>query len=52
MKFFEELNRKALLHDQASELLKVDAERHESEAKQLRKEAAKLEESQHDFKTD
>lgn len=39
----EELLRKALLHDQAAELLRMDAERHESDAKQLREEAALLE---------
>ncbi|MEI7636339.1 MAG: hypothetical protein WCJ37_03485 [Syntrophus sp. (in: bacteria)] len=41
----EELHRKALLHDQAAKILRADAERHESEAKRLREEAALLEES-------
>lgn len=41
----EELHRKALLYDQAAELLRVDAERHEFKAMQLREEAARLEES-------
>jgi hypothetical protein len=40
----EELHRKAMLHDQAAELLRADAERHEAEAKRLREEAALLEE--------
>ena len=38
-----ELNRKALLHDQAATLLRQDADRHEVEAKRLREEAALLE---------
>ena len=39
----EELHRKAMLHDQAAELLRADAERHEAEATRLREEAAKEE---------
>lgn len=46
MMFIDELYRKALLHDQAAELLKADAERHNSEAKRLREEAVLLEESE------
>jgi hypothetical protein len=42
----EDLHRKALLHDQAAELLRADAERHESEAKRLREEAEKLREAE------
>lgn len=38
----EELYRKAMLHDQAAELLRQDAERHEAEAKRLREEAAAM----------
>ena len=38
----EELHRKALLHDQAAELLRADANRHEADAKRLRAEAALL----------
>jgi len=41
----EELQRKILLHDQVAFLLRADAERHESEAKCLKEEAASLEES-------
>jgi len=41
----ELLERKAFLHDQAAFLLRADAERHESEAKCLKEEAASLEES-------
>jgi len=41
----EELLRRALLQDQAAQLLRADAKRHESEAKRLREEAALLEES-------
>ncbi len=44
MTHVEELHRKALLHDQAAELLRQDAERHEAEAKRLREEAAAMEE--------
>jgi hypothetical protein len=40
----EELHRKALLHDQAADLLRQDAEHHEAEAKRLREEAAAMEE--------
>ncbi len=40
----EELNRKALLHDQAAGLLRQDADCHEPEAKRLREEAAHLKE--------
>jgi len=40
----EELLRRALLHDQAAELLRQDVSRHESEAKRLREEAARMEE--------
>lgn len=40
----EELYRRALLHDQAAELLRADADRHESEARRFREEAALLEE--------
>lgn len=36
----EELHRRVLLHDQAAELLRQDVDRHESEAKRLREEAA------------
>ncbi|MCX5831173.1 MAG: hypothetical protein NT140_04690 [Deltaproteobacteria bacterium] len=36
----EELHRKALLHDQAAELLRQDALDHEAKAKRLREEAA------------
>lgn len=43
MKPVDELRRKALLHDQAAELLRLDAERHNSEAKRLRENAAFLE---------
>jgi hypothetical protein len=43
MTHHEELHRKALLHDQAAQLLRADAECHESEAKRLREEAALLE---------
>lgn len=39
----ETLERKALLHDQAATLLTQDAECHESEARRLREEAARLE---------
>jgi len=38
----ETLERKALLHDQAAELFRQDAKRHESEAQRLREEAALL----------
>lgn len=41
---YEELNRKALLHDQAAVLLRQDADRHEAEAKRPREKAAPLEE--------
>ena len=44
MTLHEELHRKALLQDQAAFLLRAEAERRESEAKQLREEAALLEE--------
>lgn len=40
----EELNRKALLHDQAAELFREEADRHETDARKLREEAARLEE--------
>jgi hypothetical protein len=40
----EELYRKALLHDQAAELLRADVARHEAEAKRLREEAAAMKE--------
>ena len=40
----EELNRRAMLHDQAAELLRQDADRHKSEAKRLREETAHLKE--------
>ena len=43
MKPSDELRRKALLHDQAAELLKLEAKRHNSEAKQLREDAEFLE---------
>lgn len=39
----EELLRRALLHDQAAELLRQDGDRHEAEARKLREEAAKEE---------
>jgi len=39
-----ELLRRALLHDQAAELLREDVSRHKSEAKRLREEAARMEE--------
>ena len=42
----EELLRRALLQEQAATLSRQDAERHESEAKRLREEAALLEESE------
>jgi hypothetical protein len=42
----EIIERKALLHDQAAELLRRDAERHEREAKELREEAARTEGSE------
>ena len=38
----EELNRRALLQDQAAVLLQAEVERHKSEAKRLREEAALL----------
>jgi hypothetical protein len=38
----EEFNRKALLHDQAAQLLRTDADRHEAEAKKLRDQATKV----------
>lgn len=38
----EMLERKALLHEQAAKLLREDADRRESKAKQLREEAANL----------
>ncbi|MCX5829213.1 MAG: hypothetical protein NTV58_14595 [Deltaproteobacteria bacterium] len=41
----EELQRKALLHDQAAELLMADVERHLADARRLQEEAARLEES-------
>ncbi|MFA5181074.1 MAG: hypothetical protein WC405_07110 [Syntrophales bacterium] len=41
----EEAHRKDLLHTQAAELLMADALRHVSEAKRLREETARLEES-------
>jgi len=37
----EELNRRALLHDQAAELLRQEANRHDQEARRLREEADK-----------
>ncbi len=40
----EIIERKALLHDQAAQLLQEDADRHETEAKKLREEAALLSE--------
>lgn len=40
------IQRRALLHDQAGFLLRQDADRHEAEAKQLREEAAAMEESE------
>ncbi len=40
----EILERKALLHEQAAQLLSEDAERRESKAKRLREEAALLSE--------
>ncbi|MCK9391546.1 MAG: hypothetical protein WCW53_06880 [Syntrophales bacterium] len=40
----EELQRKALLHTQAAEILRADTGRHESEARRLREEALLLEE--------
>lgn len=40
----ETLERKALLHDQAAQVLREDADRHESEAKRLREEAELLRE--------
>lgn len=42
----EELHRKALLHDQAADLLRQDADRHEGEAQRLREEAALLEDTE------
>lgn len=39
----EELLRRAVLQDQATVLLRQDADRHEAEAKRLREEAALLE---------
>lgn len=44
MKPVDELHRKAILHGQAAELLRAEAERHESEAKRLREAAEILEE--------
>ena len=44
MNQIEELRRRALLQDQAAELLREDADRHEAEARKLREEAASLEE--------
>jgi hypothetical protein len=38
----EELHRKALLHDQAAELLRANAERHLADARRLRRAAARL----------
>jgi len=38
-----ELKRRAFLHDQAAELLRQDAERHEKEADRLRREARLME---------
>jgi len=38
----EIIERKALLHDQTAQLLREDADRHESEAQRLRDEAALL----------
>lgn len=40
----DELHRRALLHDQAAELLRADAERHNSEARRLREGAAAVDE--------
>jgi hypothetical protein len=40
----KEFLRRALLHDQAAQLLRVDAEHHESIAKQLREATEMLEE--------
>lgn len=40
----EELNRRALLQEQAAVLFREDADRHEAEAKHLREEAALLSE--------
>jgi hypothetical protein len=42
MTLHEELQRKALLHDQAAELLRQDAGRHLTDAKRLRKAARRL----------
>ena len=44
----EELLRKAMLHDQAAELLRIEAERHETEAAELREEAAREKPSNED----
>lgn len=41
----EELLRKALLHDQAAELLREESARHEAEAQKLQEEAARLKEA-------
>jgi hypothetical protein len=43
MKPVDELRRKALLHDQAAGFLKLEAERHNLEAKRLREDAEFLE---------
>jgi hypothetical protein len=40
----EELHRKAMLHDQAAELLRQDVGCHEAEVKRLREEAAAISE--------
>ena len=37
----DELFRKAVLHDQAAQLLREDADRHEAEAKELRDQATR-----------
>ena len=41
MNAMEELQRRAVLHDQAAILLREDADRHEAEAKELREQATR-----------
>ena len=41
MTIFQELHKKAALHDQAAYLLRMDAARHEAEARRLRTDAEK-----------